>query len=76
MSSCCTSQWKAARASSDLEGQDTPHLTRASFLSLTMKSPQEATISKMKKFAGLFVQIDTGRDQGFKLDLKNDDQKQ
>ena len=42
MSLCRKSQWEVARASSGLDGQDTRHLTRASFLSLTTRSPQEA----------------------------------
>ena len=42
MSLCCKAQWKLARARPELDGQDTRHLTRASFLSLPMRSPQEA----------------------------------
>ena len=42
MSLCCKSQWKLARRCLELQRQDTRHLTRASFLSLTMKSRQEA----------------------------------
>ena len=42
MSLCCKSQWNLVRATLELHGQDTRHLTRASFLSLTMRSRQEA----------------------------------
>merc|ERR1712023_529825 len=50
ISLCCESQCKLARARPELEGQDTRHLTRASFLSLTRRSPRDAAILEMKKF--------------------------
>ena len=42
MSLCCKSQWKLARRCLELQGHDTRHLTRASLLSMTMRSRQEA----------------------------------
>ena len=50
MSLCCKSQWKLACGILEAQGQDTRHLTRTSFLSVTARSPQEATDSEDEEF--------------------------